>query len=519
MVLFCWIKSTRRNYDKMKLNREYISNLIGDTYKNWTNGDKILIDSPCGSGKSTFMKELVGKHKHTGFLIVVNRTNLKDQYWDDLKSNNKNFKLICYQSLAKELQRDKDYMKQYAIIIFDEFHHLLDSANYDRYTDIIYNEIINGDYSKNILIIMSATIGRFKDILKSKFSNLKIYEQTTIDYSYIDKVYMYKKSNSIIETIANDNSSSKWIIFVSNKDDGKKYENELLQHGIECKFIYSDKKKSKKIEKITKEIVEAKTFNSKVLIATSILQEGVNIEDKLTTNIVMETWTEIATIQSFSRVRVKIENPKRVNLYIRKRTKHGIIGKYNHYFKKHEFIDDFTKSVKDGKAFEFISEKYNRDVDKFFKDNYGTYYLDKDRTFKANALSFLKFFDDYGFYKRLAEGIGYDKNYQVNQVLKWFNLEDRTVIDLDGVIEEQHEETKTDLLNVWINEHIEQRLFKEQQNELIDLIGLKDTRGRLQKSIGQLNAYLEEHYKVQLTSKRVKIDKKLVTIWEIKKPD
>ena len=499
----------------MKLKREYISDLIGNDYKNWTNGDRILINSPCGTGKTYFIKSLIAERKHTGFLIVSNRTNLKKQYWNDLRGN-KNFTSICYQRLQKELQKDNDYMKQYAIIVFDEIHHLLDSAKYDKYTDIIYNEIINGDYSNNIMIFLSATVGRFKDIFKTKFNNLKVYEQLTTDYSYIDKVYMYKKPNSIIETIANDNTSSKWIIFVSNKNDGEKYKEELRQHGIDCKFIYSDKKQSKETKETMDEIVNNCTFNSKVLIATSILQEGVNLEDKSITNIVMETWNEIATIQSFSRVRVKIDNPDRINLYIRKRSKNGINGKFRTIGKSFVLVNDFMKCTSIEAKAKFISEHYNRDTKSFFNKVDGVYYLDKDGSYKMNNLAYIKLMDDYWYFKELNDNIADNENYQIQKVLKWFNLEDRTVIDLDEAIEEVHEETKADLLKVWINEHIEQRLFKEQQIELIELIGLRDRRNnRLQKSISILNAYLEENYNVQLTSKRVKINNERFTIWEI----
>lgn len=499
----------------MKLNREYISNIIGDTYKNWTNGDKILIDSPCGSGKTHFIKQLITTNKHTGFLIVSNRTNLKKQYWNDLNGN-KNFTSICYQTLQKELQKDRDYMKQYAIIIFDEIHHLLDSASYDRYTDIIYNEIINGDYSKNILIIMSATIGRFKNILKTKFNNLKVYEQTTIDYSYIDKVYMYKKSNSIIETIANDNTPSKWIIFVSSKDDGEEYKKELTQLGIDCKFIYSAKKKSKETKETMDEIVNNCTFSSKVLIATSILQEGVNLHDDLITNIVMETWNEIATIQSVNRVRVETENPNRINLYIRKRTKNGIIGKFSRLEDKFILVNKFMKYTSIEAKSKFINERCDRNTKKFFYEVDGVFYLDKDNNYKMNNLAYIKLLDDYWYFRDLSDNIAQDENYQVNQVLKWFNLEDRTIIDLDEILEEQQEQLKTDNLKSWINEHMEQRLFKEQQKELIELCGLKDNRNRLQKSISILSEYLKEHYNVELISKVERVDGKRFTIWRIK---
>ena len=84
---------------------------------------------------------------------------------------------------------------------------------------------------------------------------------------------------------------------------------------------------------------------------------------------------------------------------------------------------------------------------------------------------------------------------------------------------DSQKQLKTDNLKAWLETHLEQRLFKDEQNELIELCGLKDNRNRLQKSIGILSEYLKEHYKVQLTSKRVTENKEKKTVWIITKMD
>jgi hypothetical protein len=68
-------------------------------------------------------------------------------------------------------------------------------------------------------------------------------------------------------------------------------------------------------------------------------------------------------------------------------------------------------------------------------------------------------------------------------------------------------------LDNYLNSIINIKLYKNEQKELIEKIGLKDARGRLQKSIGQLNVYLIENCNKSIISKRVKIDNKLNTIW------
>lgn len=61
---------------------KYIEEIIDKEYKKWKNGDKIVISSPTGSGKSTFvLKKLLPWAVDNGKKIVYlcNRKILKDQ--------------------------------------------------------------------------------------------------------------------------------------------------------------------------------------------------------------------------------------------------------------------------------------------------------------------------------------------------------------------------------------------------------------------------------------------------------
>ena len=76
------------------------------------------------------------------------------------------------------------------------------------------------------------------------------------------------------------------------------------------------------------------------------------------------------------------------------------------------------------------------------------------------------------------------------------------------------EENKKMELNEYLETLIGKTLFKEDQKELIDMIGLKDKQGRKQKSISLLNSYLIENYKMTLNTSRVKNEEgKKKTIW------
>ena len=56
-------------------------------------------------------------------------------------------------------------------------------------------------------------------------------------------------------------------------------------------------------------------------------------------------------------------------------------------------------------------------------------------------------------------------------------------------------------------------LYKEDREELIEKLNLRDSRNRLQKKISTLNEYLSDNYNTTLISKRIREDGKKVTIW------
>lgn len=64
---------------------------------------------------------------------------------------------------------------------------------------------------------------------------------------------------------------------------------------------------------------------------------------------------------------------------------------------------------------------------------------------------------------------------------------------------------------------INTKLNKQQQKELINNIGLKDTRGRQVKSINILNAYLIDNYNMSVISKQISENNKRVRYWIVSK--
>ena len=72
-------------------------------------------------------------------------------------------------------------------------------------------------------------------------------------------------------------------------------------------------------------------------------------------------------------------------------------------------------------------------------------------------------------------------------------------------------------LEEYLESLIGKRLYKEDKEELIKKVDLRDSRGRQQKSIKVLAPYINNTFGLTLESKRVKVKGKLVTVWIVSK--
>jgi hypothetical protein len=110
--------------------------------------------------------------------------------------------------------------------------------------------------------------------------------------------------------------------------------------------------------------------------------------------------------------------------------------------------------------------------------------------FDLSDIAEMKLYDDkYGYCKYLVDMFKYSKKYII--------------------IEEKY---KYDNINEYLDNKVGKKLYKDEQKELIDIIGLKDAKGRIQKSIGQLNAYLKPNklnYLIESERKSIRVDGKI----------
>ena len=177
----------------------------------------------------------------------------------------------------------------------------------------------NPYYYNNPVDAISRQCEDINRALQQEKSNIKMdcfFYYMSRNYDYIENIYVYKNHEELAEAI--NASADKWLIFVNElpKKDNEDPLNELKRSSVQLsrEEIYN----SKKAREIYNKLIEKESFDSDVLIATSLLNNGVNVSDEKVKNIVIEVFERTEFIQMLGRVRVKSGNS--INLYIREYT-------------------------------------------------------------------------------------------------------------------------------------------------------------------------------------------------------
>ncbi len=427
-----------------KLNLKWVSEAIGDDYKNWKQGEIVLLNTQTGTGKTCFIVNTLLDYieDYEQILFVCNRTNLKRQFKKELLDKYgleipesldeldkittiKNIVITSYHAIQDSIL-DIDYditkfrndLDNYSYIILDESHYILADGNFNNKTRLAFNLLVKDYHRHSVKIFISATMDEIREPINNYTKNIlgkkpKIHDYTTgIDYSYIKPSY-FKNLESIITTIKNDTTDDKWLVFVSSIDDAENIRNELGKDN--CTIIKSGTKNDD-----LSEIINNSKFECKVLVATKTLDNGISIKDDQLKNIVIMAWDKITFIQMLGRKRINIDNAQQVNLYIMTRYKKSFLQKIFRYDKKMEKVDLFKKKENE------FNRKYDNDLRKLGNLNELFYRGQKDGKYKLNIVGYYRLIKD----KKFAEYMIDKFEAKVGELKK---IEVKTTTSINGV--------------------------------------------------------------------------------------
>ena len=474
----------------MKLNLKYISDIIGESYKKWKSSDTILLDAQTGTGKNYFIENILIPYiRNKKLLFISNRTNLKrevktrllKQYGlkvpEDLDELDaiKTIKNICitsYHALQysaiDELYKGKKFdLSLYDYLVMDECHFIFSDSGFNNLNRLSYEKLVTKQYHNIVKIFMSGTMDEIKQSIiscaeKGIGVRPKIIEYNTgKDYSYVNVNYF--KHKKYIETISNlilnDKTDEKWLIFISDIEDGKKIIKNIGESN--GSIIKAGTKNNEELSSI----INKSRFEKKVLIATKALDNGINLKDELLTNIVILAWDKTTFLQMLGRKRIYIENAQKINLHISMRYGKSFQGLLRQYDAKQKGIDLLGLKGDNKNQFNKIYDNNFKKLvslgDVIYKSHY-------NNEFMTNPIGYTRLIRDRSFAKEMIDRFKYDEYAYVKEQLKWLEQEDN--FNEENMIGDVILDSEIETLEQYLDSIVDKKLFSEDQQNLSNIV-------------------------------------------------
>lgn len=133
------------------------------------------------------------------------------------------------------------------------------------------------------------------------------------DYSYINP-FIYNEYTDLMSNISE--SIDKWLIFVSTIAQGEELKATLNSiYGENTAIFIHAENKNKKASEFYEELLTQEKVSVKVLIATTVIYNGVNIRDSELRNIVLPVTTMPVVKQLIGRKRMPDSESETLNVY------------------------------------------------------------------------------------------------------------------------------------------------------------------------------------------------------------
>lgn len=482
--------------------KKYLSDIIGDEYKEWHN-EKIILDCGTGSGKTYFILNnlsLFALGEGKSVLYLCNRNKLKEQIEIEVKKNNLcNVTVMNYQKLQQDINNKTYKNIHFDYVIADEVHYIFTDSSFNYYTDIIYEYLL--EQHGNVVVYMSATAkSLFGMLRKQGYVKSDRAYKLDADYSYVDKVYFYDR-NSLTKLINSIlvRGDDKAIIFVNSEDTMLELYEKFRDSG---NFFCSES--AKKLVAIREEnCIISKgdyiTFEKRLLFTTTALDNGVDLKDEKIKYIVSEIFEPDMAIQCLGRKR-PLNKEDVCTFFIAIYEKAYISSMKNRNASILKPLRVLFKSQDD------YSNQYGRDRE--FHSDY-IYYDWENRVHKLNL---------YGFYQLVLKDLdmtGMLNNGYAENMIR-FNMNKELVKKVKII--NQTKSVNQELVN-YLNSIIDKPLLKPDQRILIENIKSAGLRSRTYGLITINKLLNDNNYQYELINGRERLDnrKQPITFWKLKK--
>ena len=431
------------------LNREYDTNLPSNVHEHPIPPDvtciadgidtdldsfnATIIQAPTGFGKTHFiLHEVLPRIIQTGgkMLLVSNRVAVSYQQKLEVmemtdpseircltpegilkKTDFGPVKILTLQALDLFLATPdgKRYAKEVSVLVVDEVHYFVADVSFNPSAARLL-KVIPQFFNEATRIYMTATLeevlrpvaeaeakarrplvertgARFSPLVYGQTPVIDLYAYKSDKYSSLPIRYFHCDDDLYHEI--EERGGDKWLIFVPSKEDGATLQETI---GDDAVFISADSKGSD----MWNQLLDEERLPCRVLITTSVLDCGVNINDKDLKHVVIPFEDRTMFMQALGRIRFK-GKPK-FTLYVKtlSQKRLGVLEHRN---------CELVMLAKEIKRY----RHYNIHVDRFRLEGGRTkdclLYLDYDGSFKFNDLLYHKLLRQEQYYRELATAI------------------------------------------------------------------------------------------------------------------
>lgn len=483
---------------------EWLSDGIGERFKEWnrmgnrTAASRVFIQSPTGTGKTTFILEKLypyAMRQGRSILYLGNRVALKEQTENAIKrlfeeqgipgviedvdaatiaycpNQEAAIVLVDYQAFMG-LDSNKLPNNLYYIIL-DEAHFFMEDALFNPWTGMLL-ECLAGRFANAVMVFMSATMGdsasalframqKYQTAYVGAMSKNKVVTSVPVEVPepilYLNDyrkgkycVRFFEQPEAIVSEIDSTEKEEKWLIFTMSKRSGERRGREIAaKNGGSIEVLDAGGKGST----TWKKLIRDSRYEERVLITTKVLDNGVNINDPAVKHIVLPFCAPTDFLQMLGRKRT--EPDEVINLYAEVPRIQAV--KWQLY--RVNTMLSTIEAVARAATYERMTELLQRYWNEGRQNIRGLFYIDNHRNLRPNLLAYEKLIQLRDYCSEL-EQCKDEPDYYARCVLGW----------MDGTGGEEvyylgawNFPTLPSLLESWENQHVpisqQERIYQE----------------------------------------------------------
>ncbi len=162
---------------------DHVSDLIGEDYKNWKEGDVVFLSASTGLGKTYWVMNDLYEYARScnkEVAVLLNRRILKDQVWEDARvheweryRDRVGLHIFSYQHLEVEesSERVRKIIRGCDYVVCDECHYFLSDSLFNTGVQNSFDFLMDL-YYHSTLIFISATIERVMEPIETQITAL-----------------------------------------------------------------------------------------------------------------------------------------------------------------------------------------------------------------------------------------------------------------------------------------------------------------------------------------------------------